>query len=533
MSIYIGNTPIYQPQTTNFNIRSLTNSNIISLGSETSNVFMRMGDYIIGQQRTSNALEFRILNNLSQPIATFGNNEIRLLQPLTTTGTTQFNDEIILRSNLTVGTVVASNIFINNGVKNVISLDTEGNIYLDGNLNFGTNSSNYQLYLNSNIFVGGSITAGELYTPRIGNNSNFQSFISLTSNTIRLAADVVQIDNLNILGVNNFETIRVRDDSFLDGEISASNLVLYNKTSTSDPNRNALRIIQKLNAGEYADFRVGNPIAVYADFKGGLTNESIFQVTPVGQLLLGTNSEVTGSDRINYLIQANIPAQRSDLIEGFLDYKNSNIDKDRFTVNKNGLLAIGKHASDNGFQNSMLDIINNYHGDEPFYVKPTSMITLTNKFNSNALPYLKCVNEQRSNIFQITSNGTICFYNTPLNTSYYDIESRKTALFQAVETDRIYNSNNLSISFEQTTLSNISSVVASNITSEYANILFATIQNLNAPNLEISLPYFESYNFNSEIRLLTDQFAITAYNVAINANADYFQTINRYSLSRL
>ena len=138
MSIFIGNTPIFQAQNTSLSIQS-RNSNVMRLSSTTSNAYIDLGDFLIGQQNLgSNGVGFSILNSRTQEsLASFTENSVNLFKPLISTGVTQFTNEIILDCNLVTNTIISSNIFINNGIKDVIKLQANGDIYLDGNLNFG------------------------------------------------------------------------------------------------------------------------------------------------------------------------------------------------------------------------------------------------------------------------------------------------------------------------------------------------------------------------------------------------------------
>jgi hypothetical protein len=166
MSIFIGNAPIFQAQNRSLSIQS-RNSNVIQLSSTTSNTYIELGDFLIGQQNLgNNNLGFSILSKSTQDtLASFNDTSVSLFKPLISTGVTQFTNEIILGSNLNANTIISSNIFINNGTKDVIKLQPNGDIYLEGNLNFGSTSGEYQLYMDSNIFIGGSITSGSINTP--------------------------------------------------------------------------------------------------------------------------------------------------------------------------------------------------------------------------------------------------------------------------------------------------------------------------------------------------------------------------------
>ena len=222
-----------------------------------------------------------------------------------------------------------------------------------------------------------------------------------------LTADVVEITNLSILGLSSFETLKVTGKTELDGSTYASNVTLTNRSTTET----AFTVQQKRIDNQFGDLISGVPISVLSDFET-FTGSRILQVSPYGHLVMG--GVVTAND---HLITGRIQGFRDAYFGGFMSFTNSNANLDSFTVNKNANLSIGNPAS-----TAMLEVRNNYIGNEQYYSKPSTMIQLQNTQATNLLPILNYKLPSGATRLQITSNASMVFHNTPINLHKFDID---------------------------------------------------------------------------------------------------------------
>lgn len=506
MSIQIGTTPIYQTTDTIIEVMS-NRSNAMRLNSADDNIYINMGDFRIGQ--TSNASEyyFEIGDTLfNQSIIQFTKDEITLLKPLNVPVPIELENNLTINSNLFASAITTSNLTVINAQTQqpVATIDTNGNTYIAGSVGIGVPAnSNYGLTVQSNVYLMGDLYGSNLYVQHISYSSNSTSQINITDNLISLYADAVQVTNLTIVGESSYDTIKVTGTADFAGTAIASNLILTNKATNINP----LRIQQKLIDGQFGDIIDGNPISVISDFTN-TPNQRIVQLSPYGHMVLG--GIVTQNE---YLITGRIQAFRDSYFGGFLSFTNSNVNRDNLTVNKSAHLSIGNPSA-----TAMLEIQNNYQGNEQYYTKPAAMVNLKNVYSQNLLPLLRYQLPDNSTRLQITSNASLVFHNTPLNMYKYDIETSNTAFMNAIETNSIRGFTNSNIDVNFSSFNRVNDIRAESATLSNVYIYSLTVDDI----FTDSLSCFETLNDPEELRILSTRMLVNSSNVVINRAGSFF-----------
>lgn len=520
MSIHIGSVPLSQNSTDVFTIYS-TKSNVMKLASPGNHVFMDIGDYNFGQRLSNEPFVFSYKNN---NIITYDSNNISFHRDIVAAcnlniiGSFKTSADLVCRNLITSNLVIENpslngNKFIDctsNNIDTFYLINNDNGIgYIGGRFGVGVipNDKNYSLMTSSNIYVNGDICGERVVVDRI-----------FSKNTITIDSPRVIVNNLQLGGQNVFTNLQSSDIADMKGLFLASNVNIYNNLTT----RNPFKINQRLINDRYGDPTTGNPISVRSQHQNIVEHPTIFELSSCGNLILGdypsTQIQATNNITIisDYVIRGNIPLDRERHFKGYLSFSANGLEKTLFNVNKIGQVSIGSSRP-----SAILDIANNFTGSETNYVKPSSIIHLRNKNSSNVLPFLKCENSNFAKFFQITSNATICFNETPENIDLYNIES-DTNLFSNIDTCKIssYSSDGI-IDMSYTILSNLNNVISENIDTETLSV-----QNINAvdcyiKNLEVES--FSSYGLDVSPTLFevqSDSLAVSGKNIIISKDTN-------------
>ena len=497
MSIHIGSVPLSQNSTDVFTIYS-TKSNVVKLQSPSNTVLMDIGDYNVGQRSSNGPFVFSYKNS---NIITYDSNNISFNRDIVATCNLNILGSLKTSSELSSSKLSTGNLIIKNPISNgdriidcssnnietfYLINDNNGTGYIGGRLGIGVIPSNkkYSLITSSNIFVNGDISGEKVIADKIISNNNVCQIL-FDTNSITIDAPTVTVNNLYLGGQNIFSKLQCTDAADIKGLLLASNVSIHNKDAVKNPFKINQRLINLLHANNI----YGNPISVKSQHINIQEDPTIFELSSCGNLVLGDYPSLRFVDNTNiicdYVLRGNIPANREKHFKGYLSFSSDGIEKTSFNVNKSGQLSIG---SLNNL--GILDIVNDFTGSEIDYVKPTSIIHLRNNNTSNELPFFKCANSNLK-MFQITSNATICFNETPMNTGLYNIESDNNYLSN-IDTCKIssYYPDGI-INMSYSTLSNLNTVVSCNIDTSNLRTSNLSVQNMNVvdsyiKNLEVS-----------------------------------------------
>jgi hypothetical protein len=499
MSIHIGLVPLSQDTNDVFTIYS-NRSNLVRFVSPSNNALVDFGEYKIGTHSNS---DFIFSHNDSNIITFNSNNisfnrEINTQGNLTISGSLNILSDIITPNAVVCGHVNTCNITVTNSLSNgskvidctsnsietfYIRNDAKGVGYIGGRMGIGTVSTTaeYSLITNSNMYVGGDIICKNAFADTIYGNKK-SSRIVIEDASILIDAANVTVRNLVLDGSNSFSNLTCHTFADIKGLLLTSNLVIFNSNTLMNP----LKINQRLIASgvgnnlQFGNPIFGNPISVKSQHRNIATDPTIFELSSCGHIVLGDYPTLgTGGIINDYMIRGNIPTNREEYFKGFLNFSSNASDKTTFNVNKSGQLAIGTTST-----TALLDIVNSFNGSETGYVKPLSIAILENTTTSNTLPFIKCVTSNETR-FHITSNGTVCFVDNPINMYKYNIESESNYL-NNIETSTITNSNGV-INMSYVSMSNIKNVLTSNLTTNKASV-----SNLNISDMHTVDAYIEN-----------------------------------------
>lgn len=498
MSIHIGLVPLSQNSTDVFTIYS-SKSNVMRIQSPSNNVFVDIGDYNLGQRSSNEPFVFSYKNN---NIITFNSNEISLNRNIIATsnlnilGSLNISSDINTPLGMSCSNLNTSSVFIQNNLSNgykiiecrsnnidtlYVKNEDNGVGYIGGRIGIGTAplDKKYSLITSSNIFVNGDIIGTKVITDRIISTNNISQII-FNENSIKISSAQVTVDNLVLGGKNSFSNLICNELADISGLLLASNVSIFNNNLLNNP----FKINQRLINFEYGNNIFGNPISVKSQHKNIATDPTIMELSSCGNLILGDYpalNNISGVNIINdYVIRGNIPTNREKHFKGYLSFSSNGSEKTTFNVNKSGQLSIGTYQ-----QKALLDIENSFTGNEIEYVKPVSIIYLRNNSTSNELPFIKCENSN-SKHFQITSNATLCFNETPIDMYKYNIESENNYLSN-IDTCKIssYYPDGI-IDMSYSTLSNINSTFSCNIETGSLSTSNLYSQIINADNCFIT-----------------------------------------------
>lgn len=528
MSIRIGSVPLFQTEQNVFTINS-TRSNVLNLDSLDKNVFLNIGNFSFGQSSniaTNEKAELVILDN-EEKVATFSKESILLYKPINSLNKIEIGNSLTTSSNIACSSLTTSNITIYNTVYNDTFLNMrsnhvqllhatnadDGTFYIGGHLGIGTMvHPHYSIATQSNVYFKGHAYAKNIYTNAITFDSNV-SGIYFTQSNVLIDADTVLINNLTLLGISKYQDIVVEKTADFQGQLFASNVLLTNKSITANP----LKITQRLIDGEFSSTLTGNPISVRSEHPT-VGDANIFQLSPYGQITMGISPNITGTD---YMVRGLIPENRASYFRGFMYFTNSNADKSAFVVNPDGYLSIGNQQSV-----SMLEVKNSFDGSEDNYGKPNSIMTLGNKYYTNELPILKCRMPDAKVKLHITSNGTLCFNENPINVYKYEIESSSNSYFNTIEVKNLSGYNNVPINGQRSTLSNLLLLDTTSINCYDATMSNVYIKSFVADSFTTpSLDCIDGINDPSLFKILSDRLLITGCNIVVN-NDPYFFSCN-------
>lgn len=550
MSIHIGLVPLNQTQNDVFTIYS-TKSNLINIQSQSNIVFMDIGDYKLGQL-SNESFSFSYSNSniitFDSELITFNRNIIATSN-LNIKGFINISNDITADIGIYCSNLSTSNLFIKNNLTDgskvfecssnnmetvYVKNEDNGIVYVGGRLGIGRvpYDKNYSLMTSSNIYIDGYIQGTNIITNRVTLNSNLGiggMFFNENGDIVISCERDVIVNNLVLDGQNKFARLECTEFANISGLLLASNISVFNKTLNTNP----FKINQRLINSQQGNNQTGNPISVVSQHPNIVDKDpTIFELSSCGNLILGDfpslSTTSTGISIINdYVIRGNIPSNRERHFRGYLNFSSNNDVKTEFIVNKSGQISIG--SSSDG--SAMLEIVNGFKGIEPHYVKPDSIIYLRNESSSNELPFLKCEN---SNIikFQITSNGSICFEDSPLNIYKYNIESSNNYL-RNIDTCKITCCDSSGIiDMVTSTLSNITDVYSCNIeTSNLSTIcLYSNRMDVKDGYIEqLEVGSFSTRSFGdtgdglSVFRIGNDHIAFTGLNIVISKNNNLLQ----------
>jgi len=467
----------------------------MKLASPGNHVFMDIGEYNFGQRLSNEPFVFSYKNS---NIITYNSNNISLHRDVVVSCNLNILGFLKTSTDLSCGNLITSNIVIKNPILNgnkfidctsnnietfYLKNNDNGIGYIGGRFGVGVppNDKNYSIMTSSNIYVDGDICGERVVTDRI-----------FSTNTITIDSPRVIVNNLQLGGQNVFTNLQSSDIADMKGLLLASNVNIYNNTTT----RNPFKINQRLINGDYGNPLSGNPISVRSQHVGIVTEHpTILELSSCGNLLLGdypSTQNVGGLNIISdYVIRGNIPLDREKHFKGYLSFTSNGLTRTSFNINKTGHVSIGSSRP----PSAILDIVNDFTGSEINYVKPTSIVYLRNKHTSNELPFLKCENSNVRRLFQITSNATICFNETPANIDIYNIESDNNYLSN-IDTCKIssyYSDGTINMSYS--TLSNLNNVISCNI--DVHNLITSnmSVQNINA--FECYIEHLEVGSFST------------------------------------
>lgn len=498
MSIHIGLVPNTQKSSDVFTIYS-SKSNLMRIQSELNNTVIDIGDYNLGQN-SNEQFEFSYKN--SNIIMTFDSNVISLNRNIVATSNLYINGSLNISSNINTllgvvcGNLNTSNIKIQNTQSNgykfidcrsneistlYLTNEDNGVGYIGGRLGIGVTSSdkNYSLITSSNIFVNGNVRGKAIVADKIVVNSNQLngSIYFNNSNELIIDAPKVIINNFGLGGKTDFTNIRATEVADFSGLLLASNISIYNNNILKNP----FKINQRLISNQYGNSTLGNPISVKSEHININIDPTILELSSCGNLVLGdypSLSNISTNYTIikDYVVRGYIPTNREQHFKGYLSFSSNGSEKTLFNVDKSGQVSIGSSKPE-----ALMDIVNGFTSYENNYVKPSSILYLRNNNTSNELPFLKCGNSN-SIKFQITSNATICFNETPVNMYKYNIESGNSYLSN-IDTCKIssYNSNGI-IDMSYSIMSNIGSIYSDNIFSSKLNSSNLYSSNINVTN---------------------------------------------------
>lgn len=493
MSIHIGTIPVISPTDKPFTVS--TNRSNISRFTTDNHVYMEFDNFRIGQTSNSETDYYFTVEDIptNERIISFSKENISFWKPLSSTQEIQFDNQVIITSNLRALEVDVDKILLTDGSYVPITLSNDGSMFLEGLLtaDFVNITSNLQ--------------ANTIYTNSIG-YSNTANGIFFTNSNMILDADTVELRNVFFPGLVNMEDLNVSDTAQLNGQVVASNILLFNKLGN-----HPLQIRHKLlRTGEFS-LTTEDPISINAEFPNN-QNIQTLQFTHKGHLVLGG----TPNTPSEYMIRCFVSVAQDQYFSGFVRFTNSNVNLDSFTINRNANVSIGNPAS-----TSMFEVRNNYGGSELYYVKPESLVTLQNKQATNQLPYLIAKTPTDTTRFQFTSNGTLSFLNTPINMYKYDIETSNACFFGDIEVNSI-KANTGSINLSAASLSNIDNLDANSASMSNVYIYSLTVDNLFTDSLDC----FETLNDPLLLKVLSTRFLINSSNIVINKNRNFISSSN-------
>jgi len=494
MSIHIGTLPVISPTDKPFTVS--TNRSNISRFTTDNHVYMEFDNFRIGQTSNNESDYYFTVEDIpsNERIISFSKENISFWKPISSTEEIKFDNQVIITSNLQALEIDADKILLTDGSYVPITLSNDGSMFLEG------------LLTADFVNITDNLQANTIYTNSISFSNT--STIFFTNSNMILDADTVELRNVFFPGLVNMEDVNVSDRTQLNGQVVASNILLFNK-----PGNHPLQIRQKLfNDGINERFSTTDedPISIIADFPNN-PNTRILQFTHRGHLVMGG----TPNTPSEYMIRCFVSRERDQFLTGFVSFTNSNT-QDSFIINRNANVSIGNPASA-----SMFEVRNNYAGTETYYVKPESLVTLQNKQATNQLPYLIAKTPTDTTRFQFTSNGTLSFLNTPLNMFKYDIETSNACFFGDIEVNSI-KANKGSIDLSSASLSNVESISANNASLSNAYIYSLTVDNLFTDSLDC----FETLNDPLLLKVLSTRFLINSSNIVINKNRNFISSSN-------
>lgn len=478
------------------------NSNVINLDSSTSNVLINIGDFTIKQ--TSDAFSIVTGTDL---LANFTEHAINIYDAITLSTSTITVDSIDEPSTpLIITTSNDTTLF-------KTTAEDNGTLYVGGHISIGSTSPNnaYSVYATSNIYTGASVYSqnvytNAIYTDRISYNgtpqdpptqSSSQNNITISSKRIVIDFDeVVILNQTDIEG--GFIDLTVSNTAYFNGYTVAKHLHLSNVDISTNP----LKIIQSLMDGDISN-HLGNPISVISQMPGSSGNtgyEEILQLSAYGHLIMGGN--VRDIENIqDYMIRGSLSESRANNFDGFLYFScsNQNNETSSFVVNKEGHLCIG-----NSHTTSMFELNSVHETDGNI---PTNMMTLSNTHN---IPIMKCYSS--NSMLHITENATLCFSDSPINITKYDIESTRTSYLNTIETASIIGIGSYPIDMKYSIMSNVSNIIALNITSEEAYIESLRVGN------------FTTSTSEGIFTITTPEMLLTGNTFAINTGDNFFSS---------
>ena len=490
MSIHIGTLPVISPTDKPFTVS--TNRSNISRFTTDNHVYMEFDNFRIGQTSNTQSDYYFTIEDIptNERIISFSKENISFWKPLSSTEEIKFDNQVIITSNLQALEIDVDKISLTDGPYVPITLSNDGSMFLEG------------LLTADFVNITSNLTANTIYTNSISFSNTSKIFF--TNSNIILDASTVELRNVLLPGLVNLEDVRVSDTTQLNGQVVASNILLFNK-----PSNHPLQVRQKLLSGNFST-TTEDPISVIADFPND-ANIRTLQFTHRGHLVMGG----TPNTPSEYMIRCFVQPFRDQFFSGFVSLTNSNI-QDSFTINRNAYASIGNPNS-----TSMFEVRNNYTGSETYYVKPSSLITLQNTQAANQLPYLIAKTPTNTTRFQFTSNGTLSFLNTPLNMFKYDIETSNPCFFGDIEVNSI-KANTGSLNLSSASLSNIESINANTASLSNAYIYSLTVDNLFTDSLDC----FETLNDPQLLKVLSTRFLINSSNIVINKNRNFISSSN-------
>lgn len=542
MSIHIGLVPFTQNRNDVFTIYS-GKSNLMKLQSPSCNVFVDIGDYKVGQfsnepfvfsYQNSNIITYdNTLISLNRNIIAESNIEIKgsldidgdIFTPVSITCSDLFTSNITLQNNDTGRFLECSS----NDVETFYVTNSDNGVgYLGGRLGIGLTPDNphYSLMTQSNVFVDGEVVGKSLtleYMNISSNDARGKIFYDFSCNALTIDANKVIVNNFTLGNVTKFTLLECEGIANMTGIFLANEAVISNKSAILNP----FKIKQSLIGSAYANNIFGNPISVISQHRNMDEDPTILELSSCGNLILGDYPTLENVDNVNiikdYVVRGNIPNDRERHFKGYLHFSSNSLEKTAFTVNKSGNLSIGSFTPGD----ALLEVVNNFTGEET----PKTLLYLNNSNNENELPFLKCENENLVK-FQITSNATICFTDTPIDMYKYHIESKNNYL-ENIDTVTIksYNDDGI-IDMCFSSLSNMNHAYACNIETSNFSTSSAYLNDIRVMNgyiESLKVGSFSTIGLGDQTNLSifsigSDHLSFSGSNIVISKDIDIFES---------